>query len=71
MQESLGTELPKELSRARELIEQYAGLRGTPGVNVEFAITAINVHIDFAEKAMIEGDVVEMIKACNALKECQ
>ena len=38
---------------------------------MEFAIAAINADIDFAEKAMIEGDTIGMLQAYKALKGCQ
>ena len=71
MTESLGTALPKELIRARGLVEQYVELRDTPGVNVEFAISLINGYISVAEKAMIEGDLTTMIHVYESLKGCE
>ena len=68
MTESLGEALPKELIRARGLVEHYVGLRGTPGVNVEPAIVVLNGFISVAEKAMIEGDLPTMIHVYQSLK---
>lgn len=65
---SLGTELPKEQARVRELRGQYTELRGTPGVNVEFAITMMDAALKEAEEAVMSGDVVRMIRAYEELK---
>lgn len=61
---TLGTELPKEMARVRELLPLYDAI--PTGV---FAATMIRADLDRAAKAMMEGDVVEMIRAYQALKD--
>jgi hypothetical protein len=62
---SLGEALPKELARAR-MIQGYAKEIGPAGA---FVVAMIEQDIRAAEKAMIEGDVVGMVQAYQALKE--
>jgi len=65
--ETLGTALPKEIERCQELLTTYAEL-GPVGV---FGHHMISLNIKAAHKAMMEGDVVAMIQAYEALKECK
>ena len=65
---SLGEALPKEMARVREVSQQYAEFRNTPGVNVEFAIAGMNAALSAAEKAMVEGDTVSMLSAYQSLQ---
>ena len=65
--ETLGTALPKEIQRCQELLTEYAAL-GPVGA---FGHTMIQSDIAAAHKAMMEGDVVAMLRAYNALKECK
>ena len=65
---SLGEALPKEMARVREVSQQYAEFRNTPGVNVEFAIAAMDASLSAAEKAMVEGDTVAMLSAYQSLQ---
>jgi hypothetical protein len=65
--EPLGDALPKELARNRELLQQYAEL-GPVG---NFARMMIEQDIKAADKAMIEGDLVGMIRAYEALRNNQ
>lgn len=65
MSESLGEALPKEIARVRDqVIPAYEAI-GAPG---RFALIMIRADLDRASKAMIEGDVVEMIRVYEALK---
>ncbi len=65
--ESLGTALPKEIERCQELLTQYAAI-GPAGI---FGATMIRADIAAAHKAMMEGDVVGMLRAYEALKGCE
>jgi hypothetical protein len=63
---SLGEELPKEMARVRdEILPVYIEI-GKPGI---FAATMMRNDLDRAAKAMSEGDLPEMIRAYQALKE--
>lgn len=67
--ESLGTALPKEISRVRdELLPQYLSLRGMPGVWVEPAIALMQAALSKADRAMIEGDTVAMLACYQELQ---
>jgi hypothetical protein len=67
--DTLGDALPREMARVRdEVMPPYLKLRGTPGVNVEFALGAMRNALDFAARAMAEGDVVAMLAAYENLK---
>lgn len=66
--ESLGTELPKAIARVRDrVLPAYLEI-GPPGM---FAATLMRKDLDAASKAMIEGDVVEMIRVYRALESWQ
>jgi hypothetical protein len=62
---SLGDALPLELARAR-MIQGYAKEIGPAGA---FMVAMIEQDIRDAEKAMIEGDLVGMLRAYQALRE--
>ena len=63
--ESLGTKLPQELTRVRdEVLPAYLDV-GPPGA---FAVAMIRADLDAASKAMIEGDVVAMLRCYEKLK---
>lgn len=65
---TLGDELPRQIARVRdELIPAYLAC----GVGGMFAVTAMRADLDRASKAMIEGDIVEMVRVCQKLKEWQ
>ena len=62
---SLGEELPKEMARVRdEVLPAYLEI-GPAGA---FAAKGVRNDLDRAARAMVAGDVVEMIKAYQSLK---
>lgn len=61
---SLGEALPEEIERCQELLAQYAEI-GPAGV---FAANFIRNDLRAAIKATMEGDVVGMLRAYEALK---
>lgn len=65
---TLGDELPKQVARVRdEVIPAY--LECGPGG--AFAVAAMRADLDRASKAMIDGDLVEMMRVYKSLKEWQ
>lgn len=63
---SLGTELPKEMARVRDvLMPQYLAIGPAGG----FALALMRAELDRATKALAEGDLVTMIQSYEALKE--
>lgn len=64
---SLGTELPKEISRCQELLVEYASI----GPSGFIGATFIRQKIDHAVAALAKGDVVAMIQAYEDLKGCK
>jgi hypothetical protein len=69
---SLGTELPREMARVRdEVIPAYESLRRRPNVIVEPQIAMMKADLDRAAKALTEGNVVEMLRVYQILKEWQ
>ena len=63
--ETLADSLSKEITRNIELIEQYDKI-GSVG---NFAKNMIKLDITRANKAIMDGDTVEMIKVYQVLKE--
>ena len=66
MSESLGEALPREMARVRdEVMPMYLeiGIAGMP------AATLMRRDLDAAAKAMMEGDLPEMIRVYQSLKE--
>lgn len=61
--ESLGTALPKEMERVRELLPLYDSI--PTGV---FAATMMRNDLNLAAIALAEGDVVTMIRVYESLK---
>jgi hypothetical protein len=62
---SLGTDLPKEMARVRDvLMPQYLSIGPAGG----FALTLMRGELDRATKALAEGDVVAMMQSYEALK---
>lgn len=64
---TLADELPKEIERCQELLAEYVAL-GPVG---SFGAMMIRQDIAAAHKAMMEDDVVAMLKAYETLKGCQ
>ncbi len=63
--ESLGTALPKEMARVRdEVLPEYLAI-GPAG---QIAVAIMRANLDLAAKALAQGDVVEMLRAYEALK---
>jgi len=61
--DTLGEALPKEMARVRDLIPLYQQI--PTGV---FAVAMMRADLDAAAKAMIEGDLPEMIRRYESLK---
>ncbi len=64
MVDTLGDALPREMTRVRKLTQMYASI-GPAGI---FAVTLMNDALDRAQKAIIEGDMVAMIKVYQELQ---
>ena len=63
---TLGEALPKEIARVRdEVLPAYLEI----GAAGQLAVAMIRQQLDAASKAMVEGDLVEMIYCYNELKE--
>lgn len=63
---SLGEALPEIMSFVRdELLPMYLSI-GPAGA---FAVANMRADLDEAQRAMIEGDVVAMLRCYNKLKE--
>lgn len=65
--ESLGEALPEEQARVRELIIQYRDpiLNGAGGL----AAAMMELSLQKADRAVISGDVIQMMTAYEDLKE--
>ena len=62
--ESLGTALPKEMTRVRDVVlPEYLAI--PTGV---FAATMMRTDLDRAATALAEGDVIEMLRVYESLK---
>lgn len=64
---TLAEALPEEIARCQDLLVAYAAI-GPAGI---FGAAMIRADVAAAHKAMIEGDVVAMLRAYEALKGCQ
>lgn len=63
--ETLGDALPKEMARVRdEVMPAYQSI----GPSGSLALAMMRADLDAAAKAMIEGDVVAMVKVYQSLK---
>ncbi len=69
MTKSLAEALPEEINRVREIQDEFKTLRGMSNVIVEPQIMLMEAEIQAAMKAMVEGDVVEMLRCHETLKE--
>jgi hypothetical protein len=67
MVETLADGLLEELKRNRELLSQFEAI-GAPGM---IGASMIRQDIEYAEKAMVEGDTIAMIQVYKTLKENQ
>lgn len=66
MMDTLGDALPREIARVRDVVlPQYVAI-GPPGM---FAVMMIQKDLNEANRAMMEGDTVAMIRVYQALKE--
>ena len=66
LNETLGDALPKEITRVRDVVlPEYLAV-GPAGA---FGAIMIQRDLDAATKAMINGDLVAMIRCYQALKE--
>jgi len=65
--ESLGTALPKEQARVREVLGHYKEI-GSAGM---FGAAMIEQSLQKADQAIIGGDVVAMLTAYEDLKEIE
>jgi hypothetical protein len=63
--DSLGTALPREMARVRDVVlPEYLAI--PTGI---FAATMMRADLDRAATALAEGDVIEMLRAYESLKE--
>jgi hypothetical protein len=65
---SLGEELPKEQQRVRELVKLYTGLPGNAGVPAAMLMEQVLTE---TEQAVMNGDVVKMLKCYEQLQGFQ
>ena len=66
MTNTLADELPKQMARVRDKIMPAYIEIGNAGVP---ALMMMRLELDRAAKAMVSGDVVEMIACCKSLSE--
>jgi hypothetical protein len=64
---TLAEALPEEIQRCQELLTQYAAIGPAGTIGAMF----IRQDIAAAHKAMMEGDLVGMIRAHEKLKGCK
>ena len=67
MTKSLGEDYPNEQERCRKLLSEYREL----GYTGSFGHAAISIILREADEAVISGDVVRMLRAYQAMRECQ
>ena len=68
-QNTLGDALPREMARVRDqVMPAYLACQGMPNVMVEPALAMMRASLDAAARAMIEGDVVAMLRCYEDLK---
>jgi hypothetical protein len=65
--ETLADALPKEMARVRDVLGHYKAI-GPAGM---FGAAFIEQDLRAADKAVMSGDVVAMLKAYNKLKEIE
>lgn len=64
---SVGEDFPKEQARCRDLLVQYKRI-GLPGT---FGASIIEATLRKADEAMASGDVVEILKAYQAMTKLE
>lgn len=64
--DTLGDALPREIERVQEIIKEYESLPHGAGL---MAATMMKNDIKIANKAIMEGDIVQMISSYKDLKE--
>lgn len=63
--DTLGNALPREITRVRdEVLPEYIAI----GPNGALAVLMMRATLDRASRAMIEGNVVEMLRVYETLK---
>jgi hypothetical protein len=67
MTSSVGLEFPKELARCQSLVELYRSM----GPTGAFAAATTQRTIEEADEAWRSGDVVRIVAAFKAMKECE
>lgn len=68
---SVGEDFPRQQARVRKCLAQYRSLDGMPGVNVSFAIAALEQVLRRADEAAISGDVIAILRSYEELKGCE
>ena len=66
MTDTLGDALPREMARVRDQVMPSYIEIGPPGM---FALAMMRADLDAAAKALAEGDVVEMIRVYQSLRD--
>ena len=64
----LHDDLPREITRVRELLSLYNSLPNNVGI---VAAQRLKIHLAHAEKAMDDHDLFQMLHIYGILKECQ
>jgi len=74
MTDTLGDALPRELARVREVLAQYEATYLLPngvGRGCLYMIHEIKAALARADRAMINGDVIEMMIVFQSLKDIE
>jgi hypothetical protein len=66
--ESLATALPQEITRVRQVQDEFKALRGMKNVLVEPQIAMMERDIRAAVEACASGNVIAMLQTYEALK---
>ncbi len=69
MTKSLAEALPEEINRVRKIQDEFKQMRGKSNIIVEPQIAIMEHEIRAAMTAMGQGDVVEMLRCYQTLKE--
>ena len=65
---SVGSEFPIEQARLRQLVQDYRSLPNGAGT---FAATMTEQVLADADRAMASGDIIAILRAFAAMRECQ